>query len=195
MNTHIPIDGQVRSVQGESSEVRVSFLPGQTSEAMALASGEGGPRSATTHRSPTADCNACALTLHELANTIAAVLMNAQVMEWRLPPYSRLKRPVREIERQAQRSSALLKGLLCQFQRPAEATRTSCQPVPSLHGTMAVVTALRPEATAEGPEKLPDLVRSPSVPASWPTPETNSHGHVTPALARFSRKRNDNHED
>src|ERR1019366_4541724 len=35
----------------------------------------------------------CATQVHELANTTTAVLMNAQVLGWKLPPYSRLKRP------------------------------------------------------------------------------------------------------
>jgi len=43
------------------------------------------------------------------------VLMNAQVVGWKLPPYSHLKRSVREIERSAQRGGELLKDLLRQF--------------------------------------------------------------------------------
>jgi hypothetical protein len=50
--------------------------------------------------------------VHELANTTTAVLMNAQVLGWKLPPYSRLKRPLREIERNAQRGGELMKRLL-----------------------------------------------------------------------------------
>ena len=53
----------------------------------------------------------CAETVHELANVMTAVLMNSQVLDWKLPPYSRLKRPVREIERHAQRGGELLKRL------------------------------------------------------------------------------------
>jgi len=53
----------------------------------------------------------CADTVHELANVMTAVLMNSQVLDWKLPPYSRLKRPVREIERNAQRGGELLKRL------------------------------------------------------------------------------------
>ncbi|HLI63103.1 MAG TPA: hypothetical protein VKV05_06865 [Terriglobales bacterium] len=37
--------------------------------------------------------------------------MNAQVLEWKLPPYSHLKRSVRELERSAQRGSEMLKRL------------------------------------------------------------------------------------
>jgi hypothetical protein len=54
----------------------------------------------------------CADLVHELANTTTAVLMNAQVLGWKLPPYSRLKRPLREIERNAQRGGELMKRLL-----------------------------------------------------------------------------------
>src|SRR5271169_5961181 len=64
---------------------------------------------------PHAGC-VCADTLHELANSLTAVLINTQVLEWKLPPYSRLKRPVREIEMHARRSEALLKHLLRAFE-------------------------------------------------------------------------------
>ncbi len=174
MNTHIPIDDrmEVKVAQGHDDEVLApDFLPSGPIAAITPASGETEQRSAGTDPSSSANRNRCADTLHELANTITAVLMNAQVMEWRLPPYSRLKRPVREIERQAQRSSALLQRLLGQFERTEEASHKSCQEVPSLHGTMAVVTAQGPEVTAEGREKLPALMRSPSAPGCWFSPE------------------------
>jgi hypothetical protein len=101
--------------------------------------------------------------LHELANAVTAVLMNAQVLEWKLPPYSRLKRPVREIERHAQCGGALLQRLLHQF----EATDI-CPQVPSLHeampGSMAAVPG--PDANAAGPGKLPPLAPLPPAPGS-----------------------------
>lgn len=50
-------------------------------------------------------------TVHALSNVMTAVLMNSQVLDWKLPPYSRLKRLVREIERNAQRGGELLKRL------------------------------------------------------------------------------------
>ena len=50
--------------------------------------------------------------LHQLANTTTGVLLNAQVLEWKLPAYSHLKRPLREIERNAQRGGELMKSLL-----------------------------------------------------------------------------------
>jgi hypothetical protein len=50
--------------------------------------------------------------LHDLNNTFAAVLTNAQVLDGKLPSYSRSKRYIHEIERGAQRGTALLKRLL-----------------------------------------------------------------------------------
>jgi hypothetical protein len=49
--------------------------------------------------------------LHELSNVITGVLTNAQLLGWKLPPYSHLKRSVRELERGAQRSGELLRRL------------------------------------------------------------------------------------
>lgn len=57
-------------------------------------------------------CGECAEALHELANLMTGVLVNAQVLGWKLPPYSHLKRPVREVERNAQRGGELLKRLM-----------------------------------------------------------------------------------
>jgi hypothetical protein len=50
--------------------------------------------------------------LHELNNVFVGMLLNAQVMEWKLPSYSRLKRNLHEIERNAQRGGELAKRLL-----------------------------------------------------------------------------------
>jgi hypothetical protein len=57
-------------------------------------------------------CNDCVEVLHELANLMTGVMVNAQVLGWKLPPYSHLKRPVREVERNAQRGGELLKRLM-----------------------------------------------------------------------------------
>lgn len=56
-------------------------------------------------------CSDCEELLHQLANVLTGVLMNAQVLEWKLPPYSHLKRSVRELERNAQRGSEMLRRL------------------------------------------------------------------------------------
>jgi hypothetical protein len=71
--------------------------------------------------------------LHELANSLTAVLINIQVLEWKLPPYSHLKRAVREIERHALRSSALLKHLLGKLEAMEKVNLESCLQVLSSH--------------------------------------------------------------
>ncbi|MGA8874858.1 MAG: hypothetical protein WCC25_24135 [Candidatus Korobacteraceae bacterium] len=50
--------------------------------------------------------------MHQLSNVITPILMHAQMLEWKLPPYSHLKRSVRELERNARRGSELLKALM-----------------------------------------------------------------------------------
>lgn len=49
--------------------------------------------------------------VHGLNNALVSILLNAQVIEWRLPSYSRLKRNIHEVERSAQRGAALVKRL------------------------------------------------------------------------------------
>jgi len=114
-----------------------------------------------------------AATLHELANSVTAVLVHAQVLEWKLAPYSRLKRPLRELERHARRSGALLRRWLQQRESgPAKrAEREFCGPVPSWHGIMAAVTAQGPDAEARAQVKLPSLTPASSGPGPFP-PET-----------------------
>ena len=54
----------------------------------------------------------CSELLNEISNLMTGVLLNAQALEWKLPPYSHLKRPVRGLARSAQRTSELMKTLL-----------------------------------------------------------------------------------
>jgi hypothetical protein len=165
MNPQIPTS-RLDQIEPEQEDRGATYVPAavldcRASAATAAASEPGGETDARLPHASLAGCGSCADTLHELANTISAVLIHAQVMEWRLPPYSRLKRPVREIERQAQRSAALLKRLLRQHNHKEEAFERLCGQVPPLHGTPTAVTARAPEAIAEEPEKLPFPVRSP----------------------------------
>ncbi len=105
--------------------------------------GAGEGRDAKTPRSSQLRCNDCAGLVHELSNTMTAVLMNAQLLEWKLPPYSRLKRPVLEVERNAQRGGELLKRLRHQFGESAS------QPGqwPSKADALTVVTAQEPSVS------------------------------------------------
>jgi hypothetical protein len=61
-------------------------------------------------------CSDCAEILLGLNNALAGTLLNAQVMEWKLPSHSRSKRYVHEIERNAQRGGELVKQLLARLQ-------------------------------------------------------------------------------
>ena len=65
-------------------------------------------------------CGECGELLHGLNNALASVLLNAQVMAWKLPSYSRGKRYLHEIERNAQRAGELVKRLL-------ERSQTRCE--------------------------------------------------------------------
>lgn len=49
--------------------------------------------------------------LHGLNNMLVSILLNAQVIEWKLPSYSRIRRNVHEVERSAQRGAVLVNRL------------------------------------------------------------------------------------
>jgi len=53
----------------------------------------------------------CRDILHGLNNALVSILLNAQVIGWKLPSYSRLKRSVHEVERSAQRGGLLVQRL------------------------------------------------------------------------------------
>lgn len=119
----------------------------------------GEPAEASVHRSPL-NCEACLAVLHDLNNAFAVVLMNAQVMEGKLPSYSRSKRYIHEIERSAQRGGALLKRLLAQFAGECDlgsrgsgsALETS---VPPVSDCAALVTVQEPRVADGGGLSVP----------------------------------------
>jgi hypothetical protein len=49
--------------------------------------------------------------LHDLNNVLVSILLNAQVIGWKLPSYSRIRRNVHEAERSAQRGAVLVNRL------------------------------------------------------------------------------------
>jgi hypothetical protein len=83
-----------------------------TSEATISSCGDDKGRVAETARPLRLQCHDCEELLHQLSNVITPILMHAQILEWKLPPYSHLKRSVRELERNARRGSELLKSLV-----------------------------------------------------------------------------------
>ena len=128
--------------------------------------------------------------LHELANTTTVVLMNAQVLAWKLPAYSRLKRPLREIERNAQRGGELIKRLLGRL--AADTTEPASEPRPcanaSISGLTNTVTAQEPGVDSGSAVNLPPRMNSYPAPVFSSGPEVNSQPDVTPALARFPKR-------
>jgi len=80
----------------------------------------------------------CAEILHGLNNVLASMLLNAQVMEWKLPFYSRSRRYLHEIERNAQRGGELVRRLL-------ERLDLGCQVVASHHRLGAGIPNLAEE--------------------------------------------------
>ena len=70
-------------------------------------------------------CDECSEILHGLNNVLASMLLNAQVMEWKLPSYSRSKRYLHEIERSAQRGGELVKRLLVRLPDSSRGDKTN----------------------------------------------------------------------
>ncbi len=100
----------LRAWVGADGSIESAEIPLKLGETASFCGGSKGsvPESA---RSLRLQCSDCEELLHQLANVLAGVLMNAQVLEWKLPPCSHLKRSVRELERNAQRGSEMLKRL------------------------------------------------------------------------------------
>jgi len=57
--------------------------------------------------------------MHSLNNVLVSIVLNAQIMEWKLPSYSQMRRNTHEIQRSAQRASVLLKRLSARTSAPA----------------------------------------------------------------------------
>ncbi|HEY4931464.1 MAG TPA: hypothetical protein VII23_07825 [Terriglobales bacterium] len=101
----------------------------------------------------------CAEILHGLNNVLASMLLNAQVMEWKLPSYSRSKRYLHEIERNAQRGGELVKRLLEQLEvdrRGSLCSRRTHTEIVSGNGASGTVAAQEqggPSQVAELPAR------------------------------------------
>ena len=76
--------------------------------------------------------------LHGLNNVLVSILLNAQLIEWKLPSYSRLRRNVHEIERSTQRASMLLKQLLAEAKARKGPGRWACEVKEFENGTVSV---------------------------------------------------------
>ncbi len=109
-------DGQ-RETRVEAEIVLKASEGGRQREAMGSSCGDSKGRVPEMARPLRLQCSDCEDLLHELSNVVTGVLMNAQVLEWKLPPYSHLKRSIREVERNAQRGGELLKRLMRRLAR------------------------------------------------------------------------------
>lgn len=141
-------------------------------------------------RSPRAFNGDCADLLHELANTTTAVLMNAQVLGWKLPPYSHLKRPLREIERNAQRGSELMKCLLRRLGSdgtdPANEPRRCVQD--GELGLIDSVTAQEPRAHSGSAENLPPRTKARPASGFFSVPEVELTSSCDACPSAFPKK-------
>ena len=97
----------------EASVLQPSSNSGQIEPCLQMSSscGDGEGRADRTAGPSRFNCDECATMLHELSNVMTGVLTTAQLLSWKLPPYSHLKRSVREVERGAQRGGELLRRL------------------------------------------------------------------------------------
>jgi hypothetical protein len=110
-------DNGQRETRVEAEIVVSQCESGSQREAMVSSCGDSKGRVPEMARPLRLQCSDCEDLLHELSNVVTGVLMNAQVLEWKLPPYSHLKRSVREVERNAQRGGELLKRLMRRLAR------------------------------------------------------------------------------
>src|ERR1035441_8889604 len=100
----------------------------------------------------------CAETLHGLNNVLASMLLNAQVLEWKLPSYSRSRRYLHEIERNAQRGGELVKRLLEELEKSCSKGLSSSRrgvEVPGLTGAECAAEALELEAACPAADPQP----------------------------------------
>jgi hypothetical protein len=110
-------------------------------------------------------CADCAEILHGLNNVLASMLLNAQVMEWKMPSYSRGKRYLHEIERSAQRGGELLKRLLERLETGKLATLGAG----STHVEASALTSIDATDSARAPDSLAvatGLKLEPAVPSA-----------------------------
>lgn len=139
-----------------------------------------------------APCGDCAEILHGLSNVLTSTLLNAQMMEWKLPRYSRTKRYLHEIERNAQRGGELVKRLLGRWQAGCQVnesyTRTYAD-APSLASHDAATANRDPDAAIRTAVSArdPAAVTAAEMP-SHREMASASHYSVTPVLATFPKK-------
>jgi hypothetical protein len=128
--------------------------------------------------------------LHQLANILTSVIMNAQMLEWKLPAYSHLKRPLRELERSAQRGGELVKQLM---RRAGEgpADQPFLNQVDSQVTASAVVAIEEPGGMVMRAGSPPHRVASATAPDFFVAPVRHLTTECDPCTSSFFPKRDD----
>ncbi len=181
--------GSALQTDDVASQLRHNALAAQNGTTQISSAEQGhGERDTGNQRSSRAFTGDYSDLLHELANITTAVLINAQLLGWKLPPYSRLKRPVREIERNAQRSAELMKRLSSRL------TTDRAQSLSQESGPgFATVTAQEPGVASGNAVKLPPRMSSRPAPDFFSGLSVTSQRDVMAALVGFP-KRDDGNE-
>jgi len=162
MASHNP-SGSPRQIEPSANRLDRLAVPSDDEITQMSSAGHGREeRDSENPRSSRAFNDDCADLVHELANTTTAVLMNAQVLRWKLPPYSHLKRPLREIERNAQRGGELMRQLLGRLALTDDTKDTTAptspdSPCGQSHGLglSDTLTAQEPGVDSRSAENLP----------------------------------------
>jgi hypothetical protein len=190
MASHNPI-GSVTQMQPLANQLDRFPIAGNDETSQMSSAGQGreecDPGNRRSSRPFSGDC---ADLVHELANTTTAVLMNAQVLGWKLPPYSRLKRPVREIERNAQRGGELMRRLLSRLATGATGPASEdapCVPAPGL-GLTNTVTAQEPGVDSRSAANLPPRTSSHPAPGFSSAAEVELTARCDGCTSMFPKK-------
>lgn len=130
----------------------------------------------------------CADILHQLSNVMTGVLLSAQVLSWKLPPYSRMKRSVHEIERNAQRGGELLRRL-----QDCAAGQGFAQS--ATFDAQGAVTAQEPERTDPPSASGPGASSSSPAPAFSASQGAELTWGCDPCTSMVFPKRDDSHEN
>lgn len=137
------------------------------------------------------DCRQCRELLHKLSNVLTATLLNAQMLSWKVPPYSRMKRTVREMERNAQLGVELMRRLQ-QLTGEGGNIAFCGNEITDSKEQGAAVTAKEP-ARAETAEENSSGHSSTGPAPLFPSRELTTE--CDGCTSRFFPKRDDSHED
>jgi hypothetical protein len=120
----------------------------------------------------------CGDLLQELNRALGSIVMNAQVMQWKLPAYSHSKRYVREMERSAQRGASLVSQLVRCLEGTGQGEDELCGEAPHLAGADVAVTAQEPNPGGANLANQPRTLLAHAAPAFSRSRAGRSHTTV-----------------